>query len=325
MLSATVEYLIHAGIRPSAITLLYSTATNSGNDGTLTSHPNIRVEFHDPSHRKKMSYLATTRAGRRLYLNRTAVDADQLIILSGRGYDPLLGYSGTVEALFPALSDEETMQQLSTHLNNDVPGGEPWPMMREALEVAWLLGAPFMLQVIEGSDQEIVHVIGGLADTAKEGEQLLNARWRVTVDHPADVAVAGVSGDPARHEFADLARALACAARVVKPRGRIVLLSQAQFELGVGGQILRQSDDPNIALKDLQRQKPVDIGPAFQWAHVADHAEIFLLSKLDSDVAEDLFSTPLGSTSQVQNLLEGNEVLFLEDAHKSLAVIEVQK
>jgi nickel-dependent lactate racemase len=322
MLSAVVEYLIQANIRPTAITLLYAFLPTSGVNGQLPGHPEIAVEIHDASHRKKMSYLATTRKGRRLYLNRTAVDADQLIVLSGRGYDPLLGYSGTVAELFPALSDEETKQQLSHALSNDVPSTEPWPIRREADEVAWLLGAPFIIQVIEGSGREIVHVLGGLADTGGEGERLLNAEWRVTVDRPADVVVAGISGDSVGHGFAELAHALACAARVVKPKGRIVLLTQAQPALGPGAQIIRQSDEPGIALKDLRLQKPADIGPAFQWASTADHAEIFLLSGLEPEVAEELFTTPLDNPSEVQRLLKSGDILFLEDAHKSIAVIE---
>jgi nickel-dependent lactate racemase len=207
MLPAMVEYLVQAGIRPAAITLLYSSLPRSGNGG-LSDYPEVRIEIHDPSHRKKLSYLATTRRGRRLYLNRTAVEADQLIVLAGRRYDPLLGYSGSVGALFPALSDEETKQQLSVELSSDIPDTEPWPVRREAEEVAWLLGAPFIVQVIEGSGQEIAHVIGGLADATADGEQLLNARWRMSVDRLSDVVVAGISGDPARHGFAELASAL---------------------------------------------------------------------------------------------------------------------
>jgi hypothetical protein len=99
-------------------------------------------------------------------------------------------------------------------------------------------------------------------------------------------------------------------------------LSQVQPDLGPGAQILRQSDEPSIALKDLRLQKPADVGPAFQWASAANHAEIFLLSRIEPDIAEELFTTPLSNPAQVQNLLGGVEVLFLEDAHKSIAVIE---
>jgi nickel-dependent lactate racemase len=250
------------------------------------------------------------------------VDADQLIVLAQRGYDPLMGYSGTVGALFPALSDEDTKQQLADRLSNDVPDQEPWPVRREAEEVAWLLGAPFMVQVIEGSGDEIIHLVGGLADTGAEGERLLDARWRVSVDRPADVVVAGVSGDPAHHGFAELARALACATRVVKSRGRIVLLTQAQPTLGPGAQVLRNADEPNEALTNLRRSKPADIASAFQWACAAEQANIFMLSRLESEIAEELFTTPLTDASQVAPLFQGAHVLFLDDAHKSIAVID---
>ena len=322
MLSAIVKYLIEARIQPAAIAILYPSTPESRETVELPSHPEIRVEVHDPTNRKKLSYLATTRRGRRLYLNRTAVDADQLIVLSGRSYDPLLGYSGAVGALFPTLSDAETKLQMNGELSNDVPAKEPWPARREAEEVAWLLGAPFMIQVIEGSGDEILHVLGGLADTGVDGERLLDARWRVSVDRRADVVVAGVSGDPVRHTITDLAHALVSAARVVKPRGRIILLSQAQPKLGPGMQLLRSADEPGNALKNLRREKPSDIAPAFQWASAAEHATISMLSGLEPEVAEELFTTPLTEPGQVIPLLQGADVLFLDDAHKSIAVMD---
>src|SRR5437762_10054636 len=321
MLSAIVEYLIQARIQPAAISILLPSARES-HTLKLPNHPEIRVEVHDPANRKKLSYLATTRQGRRLYLNRTAVDADQLIVLSRRGYDSLLGYAGAAGALFPSFSDAETKLQMSGDMSNEVPDEEPWPIRREAEEVAWLLGAPFMVQVIEGSADEILHVLGGLSDTGGEGQRLLDARWRMSVDRLADVVVAGVGGDPARHGFAELARALACASRVVKARGRIVLLSQAQPTLGPGAAILRQADEPSDALRDLRRLTPIDVGSAFQWATAAEHANIFMLSRLEPDVAEELFTTPLNDAGQAQHLLEGNAVLFLDDAHKSIAVLD---
>jgi nickel-dependent lactate racemase len=322
MLEAIVGYLVQAGIAEEAVTLLYPNGAESTLLG-LQAFPGVQVEVHEPANRKKLSYLATTRKGKRLYLNRTAVDADQLVVLTRRDYDPLLGYSGSVGAIYPGLSDDETNRQLWPGLSNAVPGAAAWPVRQEAGEVTWLLGAPFMIQVIEGSGDEVIHVLGGLADTSKQGDELLDSRWRVTVDQAADIVIAGLAGNPQRHGFAEIAKALANAARVVKPKGRIVLLSQSQPVVGKGGALLRHADKPDQALALLRRESPPDMEAAFQWVSAVNHASVYLLSGLTHEAAEGLFTIPLDTAEQAQNLLKGNESsLVLADAHKTMAVLD---
>jgi nickel-dependent lactate racemase len=309
LLTAVLEHVTGAGVAPSAITLVCP-ATSPGQpwlEALPESYQEVRVEVHDPTDRRRLSYLATTKQGRRIYLNRTVVDADQVVVLSGRSHDPLQGYGGAEAALYPALSDEATIQDT---------GGVPSARGKEAAEVAWLLGAPFLVQAIEGAGEDIAHVVSGLADTSAEGQRLLDARWRVTVDRPADTVVASLSGDPGRQDFADLARALACAARLVRPGGRIVLLTQAAPMLGPGAAILRQVDDPGRALEALRRQKPPDLTAALLWASAAQQAHVYLLSGLDPEAAEELFTTPLDNAGQVQRLVGEGSCLVLEDAHK---------
>jgi nickel-dependent lactate racemase len=313
LLTAVLEHVTGAGVAPAAITLVCPAGSQGQPwlEALPEAFQDVHVEIHDPTDRRRLSYLATTKQGRRIYLNRTVVDADQVVVLSGRSHDPLLGYGGAEASLYPALSDEATFRDSGTG---------PSPHRKETGEVAWLLGAPFLIQVIEGAGEDIAHVISGLADTSAEGRRLFDACWGVAVDRPAEVVVASVSGDPARHNSTDLARALACAARFVKPNGRIVLLSQAAPLLGPGAAILRQADDPGQALEWLRREKPADLAAATLWATAAQQAHIYLLSDLDPETAEELFTTPLEHAGQVERLL-GDEAscLFLEDAHKIMA------
>src|SRR5205807_1433190 len=120
-----------------------------------------------------------------------------------------------------------------------------------------------MVQVIEGAGAEIAHVVGGAAETDEVGRRFLDARWRIEVEQQADTVVAAISGDPAHHEINDLARALACAARVVRPQGRIILLSEAGPSLGAGMELLRQSDDPREGYSRVQHERPADVVTAF--------------------------------------------------------------
>jgi nickel-dependent lactate racemase len=281
-----------------------------------------RIETHDPTDRKHLSYLAATKQGKRVYLNRTAVDADQLILLSGRRYDPVLGVSGCEGALYPTVSDEATLHDITDRVSLDPPGEDVWPLRKEAAEVAWLLGAPFVVQIIEGEGDSIAQVIAGPVSTSAEGQRHLDDRWRMSVPYAAETVIASISGDPGRCRFGDLAGALVCAARVVKAGGRIILLSEADPHLDAGAAILRQAEDPESALALLADKKTPDWVAAYQWANTAAHAHIYLLSRLPTEVVEELFATPLEDASQVQRLLRGDgPFLFIPDANKALVEV----
>src|SRR6516165_7101256 len=318
LLVPILEHIALAQVAPEAITLLCppGSVAQPWLDRLPEAFEEIRLEVHDPSDRKHLSYLATTRKGRRLYLNRTMVDANQVIVLTGRGYDPLLGYSGAETAIYPAMSDEATRLEGCDKMSMAAPGKTLRSLQREAAEVAWHLGVPFLVQIIESADGEIIHVLAGPVETSAEGQRLLDERWRVEVDAPADIVLAGVGGDPACHGFDDLSRAFACAARVAKPQGKIVVLSAAKPVLGKEADWLRQADDPSTVLHVLRQHKAPDLQSVFLWASAAQQANLYLLSKLPSELAEELFTLPLDNADQVQRLVAGQgSCLVLPDAH----------
>src|SRR5437868_708487 len=110
LLTAVLEHVTAAGVEPAAVTLLCP-PTHSKQpwiEDLPDAYQDVRLEMHDPADRSRRAYLATTQAGRRVYLNRSAVDADQLIVLTGPRFDPVLGYAGAEGAVYPALSDVET-------------------------------------------------------------------------------------------------------------------------------------------------------------------------------------------------------------------------
>jgi nickel-dependent lactate racemase len=327
LLTALLEHILEAHVSPEAITLLCPAGSaQAWVDDLPEEFQEVKLAVHAPADRRRLAYLATTRQGRRIYLNRTAVEADQVVVLSRCGYDPLLGYTGGVGALYPALGDEATLREAGAQLSVATPEASTWPLRKEATEVAWLLGAPFFLQVIEGTGDQIEHVVGGLVDSSAEAERLLEARWRMRVAEPADTVIAAINGPAERAGFPELARAAMAAARVVRQGGRIVLLSQAPAVRGEGCELLRQAEDPELALKTLRKSKLLDPTAAFLWASAAQDRQIYLLSGLPEETVEELFATPLGDAAQVQRLVErGGSYLMLADADKSMAVLEASQ
>jgi nickel-dependent lactate racemase len=324
LLVPVLEHLAAAGVSPDAVTILVSpsAAGQPWVDQLPNEFQEARVEVHDPGDRKRLRYLATTREGRRLYLNQRVVDADLLVVLTGRRFDPVFGYGGAAGAVFPALADAETRSAVAGHGRLDPPDGAAWPAEEEATEAAWLLGAPFFVQVIEGSGDGVAEVVAGSTDALAEGRDRLEARWLQQVNSVADVVVAGVSGDPARQTFADLAAAAACAARVVRPGGRIILLSEVTAAPGPEFDLLRGADDPAELAAGLGPNPPVEQLPLARWAAAAGHARLTVLSGIDAEAMEELSATPLQRAEQAQRLLKpGETVLFLDDAHKALVTL----
>jgi nickel-dependent lactate racemase len=324
LLVPLLEHVVSAGVTPEALTLLCppSPSRQPWLDELPDELEEVQLEVHDPADRKRLSYLATTAGGRRLYLNRTLVDADQAVVLSGRRYDPLLGYGGAEGAIYPALADEATRAEAHAHVHLTPPGDRPWPVQQEAVETAWLLGAPFFVQVIEAAGDEVAHVVAGAADASAAGRDLQDACWRQTVARAADLVIASLGGDPARQTFADLAAALDCAARVVRPGGRLVLLTGANPALGPGTDVLRETEEGNAALEKLRKHPTLETTPVVRWANATAGARVYLLSGLPGETVEELSVTPLENAVQVQRLIDaGGSCLFLGDAHKALAVV----
>jgi nickel-dependent lactate racemase len=329
LLAPLLEYLGRAHIAPQAITLVCpSPGPHSWVQHLPPAFAEVKIEDHDPLNRDKLSYLATTRRGKRLYLNRTAVDAEQLIVLSRRFYDPLLGHGGAEGMIYPWLSDEPTRKAALANLSMATPGDGAWPLRKEAVEIAGLVGAPFFVQIIEGEGEgdagSIAHVLAGPLASSQDGQRLLDERWRVEIEEPADIVIATVASQGERHGLAALARALASASRVVKSDGRIVLIYQGELEIGETGQILRQADSPAEVHSLIEDNRPDEAAAAFQWAQAAGSAHLFVWTGLPDETVEEMFATPVSNAAEIQRLARGGRCLELADADRTLAVVRAE-
>ncbi|MBA4190231.1 MAG: hypothetical protein C0467_19775 [Planctomycetaceae bacterium] len=325
ILETVLAYLKSALIPPGLVTLLTTPESPTNWSSQLAlEFAGVQREVHDPADRKKLAYLASTQDGRRIYMNRTLVDADFTIVLTGRGYDPLAGYAGAEAGVFPALGDEENRNAYLGQVSIEAPGEEPWHVRVEAEEVVRMLGLPFFVQVIEGAGDTVQGVVAGLLESSPEGVRAQDARWSGTVTEEPDTVIAAISGDPERITFMDLAKAAICAARFAPKGSRIAVLSAAAPALGEGAALLRAMETPVGAKRRLAKRMPADWSACRLWAFVTKNYSVFLSSGYTDDVAEELFTTPLHNAAEVQRLIDSSEkVLLIPDAHKTLITMNV--
>ena len=78
-------------------------------------------------------------------------------------------------------------------------------------------------------------------------------------------------------------------------------------------------DGPTGAKRLLAQQKPDDWAACLLWAFAAKNHSLFLASGYPDEVAEELFTTPIRTASEVQRLIDGGEkVLLIPDANRTM-------
>jgi nickel-dependent lactate racemase len=268
----------------------------------------IEWRVHDPLDSGSCGYLATSAAGERLYLSREVVEADLVICVGSIEFENSLGYRGTLSAIYPGMSNSETIRKSLGSAHDELEPDSPRPLRELADEVGWLLGAQFVLQVIPAASGGVAEVLAGLSERVlARGKQRLRELWQIEVSERAELVIASVDADASGHSWPQLAAALDTARRIVARDGRILLLTEVQDPPTEGIELIRDARTPHEALRPVRERAQVDRTEALQLAQALDRANVYLLSKLPDDLVEGLFMVPLATPTEAQRVIEGAE------------------
>lgn len=268
----------------------------------------VRWIVHDPTVTSSCSYLASTASGDRLYLSRELLDADVVVSIGSLGFDPVLGYRGTSSAFYPGLSDVDAVRKAQGQGHDELTPDEPRPLRQLVEEVAWLVGSQFTLQVVPSAGPEIAEVLAGQADVVLEqGRQRINKAWRIDVAQRPELVIAAVEADAAGHSWNQVAAALDTARRIVARDGRVLLLTELEEEPSDGIRLIMDARAPRDVLQQLRAAAPPDLISATQVAQALDWTNVYLMSRLDPQLVEDLFMIPLGDENEARRLIGGDE------------------
>jgi nickel-dependent lactate racemase len=325
MIGPVIECLMGCQVQPHDVCIVEASlgATPSGmSPGGLP--PGIRLVHHEPMDRNELSYLATTKLGTRVYLNREVVDADLVVLLGPVAYHPILGFQGTSSSIFPGLADETARQAFRVRVNGPHSSAAQRTVRDEADEVAWLLGVQFAAGLVVGRGGEPTAVIAGhWPDVQREAERVLASCWTHRVARRADLVVAAVSGAAEHQTIERLGAALDAAMRCVQSGGRIAVLSAVGGEPGPTLRAAARIQDPAKVLDYLRKHAESDCISTWQIARAGQHARVGLHSRLAEDLVEELGMTPIASVAEVQRLIDqSRSCLVLNDAQLAHCSVE---
>jgi lactate racemase len=325
VLGVIAEILREAGVEGENLTVLVPPSEPGVLEGSLPRGALLAV--HDPANRTELAYLAATKDGRRVYLNRHLTDADMVLPVGLVGFDPILGYRGPASLIFPGFSNRDTIVASRSLLRNDDDAAhEKWAQanLDESVEVSWLLGSQLHLGIVPAARGFVELIAGRDRSVREQGIAWLKQHWTFQAQSRAEIVVAGVGRASALASLDELAEALAAATRLVQHGGKIVILSHATGPIGPALRCVADAGDAERGSALLRgHERDDDFRVASRIARAVSWADVFLHSRLPRELVEDLSMIPIEKPEQARRLVgQVHSASFLSFAE--LTRVEVQ-
>jgi len=296
LLAALVAVLAAAGVEAADITLLRT----EGATGEIGPSPTVT---HAPGQRDSLGFLGSTSGGDEIYLNRALADADVVISLGVPRLELAAGYYGVQGSVYPAFADAKTQAR---YRNLD-QRGTPAEALRQARsdveDAARQLGSQFTLQVVPGAGDDVLHVLAGLSGSVeRRGRELLQAAWTFDVPARAELVIAAIAGSAERQTWHALGRAVTAALPVLADDGAIAVCCDLAALPGPAVESLAFGDDRRAALRHWKKHAPADFLPALQLAEAMERGRVYLLSRLDETLVEELGMAAIANGAELARL-----------------------
>ncbi len=131
----------------------------------------------------------------------------------------------------------------------------------------------------------------------------------------AALVVAAIEGAPRQQTWENLGRALESASRLVEEDGAIAVCCDLAAAPGPALQQLVGAASRQQAMRQIRRDNLRDALPALQLARTLETSRVYLLSRLDVGLIEDLEMVPLEGPDELVRLTQrSNSCLVLANA-----------
>ncbi len=318
IVAALVDVLTGSGVDPAGLTILQTAAdaAQAESDPRRDLPPSLRdqvvLTIHDPADHDRMAYLAASHRGNPVRLNRAIVDADVVLPIGRIGDRRTPLYHGVHTAVFPSYSDEAAQRRFRRLEFQNAQRPSRKPHAEEGDEVGWLLGLNLTIQVLPGPGDDVLDVVAGqFAAVRRRGAELYDAAWASTVPRRASLVVAAIPGSVRQQTWHSLGLALAAAMPLVEDGGAIAVCCELTGQPGPAVRRLAEDPSREDTMRAIAVECPEDTFAAVQLAAAVDHADVYLLSRLDESLVERLQVAPLSSPRELERLVRRHESCIL--------------
>lgn len=197
-----------------------------------------RVVNHDARVLSDHRYLGTTGRGTPVYIDERFLQADLHISLGFIEQHLMLGFSGGRKLVVPGLAAQETIKVIHSpkFMREDMATEGSIaenPLHAELVEIAGMARHDFILDVTLTKEREISGVFAG--DPVKAhaaGVEFLRTTSLEKLSGLADAVITSAAGHPLDLTFYQSVKGISAAQHLVKPGGRILILSECAEGIG---------------------------------------------------------------------------------------------
>lgn len=245
VLPHVLRHLEEAGIARENVTVLIATGLHRpATEAEIREivGPELRDSLHVVNHNAKVfsehRHLGETASGIPVYIDERFMAADVHITLGFIEPHLMLGFSGGRKLIAPGLAAQETIKVIhSPKFMRDARAIEGSiaenPLHGELLEIARMARHDFLIDVSLTRDRKIAAVFAGHPEKAhRQGADFVAQTMLETIDAPVDAVLTTAAGYPLDLTFYQTVKGITAAQHIVKPGGRILVISECQEGAG---------------------------------------------------------------------------------------------
>src|SRR4051812_29331249 len=264
----------------------------------------VRIVNHDAFDDATLTHLGRTSYGGEIWMNNEYLRADVRIVTGFVEPHFFAGFSGGPKGIVPGVVGIKTIM----HLHNAEMIGDPrstWaqlagnPVQGEIREAVALAPPHFMVNVAINPQREITALWAGHYIEAHELACRAVAEHATrAVEEPFDIVITTNSGYPLDQNLYQTVKGMSAAARIVRPGGAIIAVSECSDGLPDHGnfrQLLQMQRTPQAMLDMIETPgfEMYDQWEAQSQAIIQRKAQVYLYSSLDPETVRNAMLTPI--------------------------------
>lgn len=320
----------------------YLIATGTHRDMTEEEYNNVfgshyqelkdRIVVHD-ANKSECVYLGDAKSGTPMEVNKVAVDADRLVIITSVEPHYFAGYTGGRKSFLPGVASFRTIEanhklaMNRTAQSLALEGNPVHEDMMDALEQ--IKGKKiFTIQMVLDRHQNIYKVASGDINKAfAQAVEWANQVFVVPIPEKADVVIS-VAPYPMDVDLYQSQKALDNGKWALKDGGKIIMVSKCREGVGHATFLkqLSTSKDPEQVLENLKSEYKLGYHKAAKMAEIAVWADIWAVTDLDPELISSANITPFPSVAAaMERALKENpdaRVLILSDGSVTIPRLE---